>query len=284
MDTNSRFKYLKQSIGYYFLVVVCQIVGEVIVLFSFGWKDISNTNMPVDEMMEAMLKILNAHIYGVLLATYLAMGLILLGKRLKASAPLTLVDGISQHIDAGQALWGALMGAGGSLWSLILVEILPKNQSAFETITSAESSVVSAEPFWLELLAVIVIAPVFEEIIFRGLIFSRLRLIMAQPGAVICQALMFASLHTGESDIIRALVLGAVLGFAVIKAKSLRAAIVIHVAFNAVALLANPFYDMMFKTEFTIKLMLIIGGCVFALGAVAYFKTPGRGSNVAESK
>lgn len=284
MDTNSRLKYFKQSIGYYFLVVMCQIIGEVIVLFSFGWKDISNTAMPMDEMMEAMLEILNAHIYGVLMATYLSLGLILLVKRLKASAPLTLVDDLSKRIGSGQALWGALMGAGGSFWSLILVEILPKNQSVFESITTTDSSVVSSEPFWLELLAIILIAPVFEEIVFRGLIFSRLRLIMAQPAAVICQALMFASLHTGEADIIRALVLGSVLGFAVIKAGSLRAAIIIHVAFNAVALLTDPFYDMIFKTESNVKLALIVGGCLFALGAFTYFKTSGGAYRGSESK
>jgi len=93
-------------------------------------------------------------------------------------------------------------------------------------------------------LRAVVVAPVAEEVLFRGLILPRLASWMGAAAAVVATSVMFAVLHEGFGYAIgtRAagiFIVALVLGWARLRTGNLVAATTIHVIFNAVALWSN---------------------------------------------
>lgn len=81
-------------------------------------------------------------------------------------------------------------------------------------------------------LALVVAAPFFEEVVFRGLVQGGLRRTMAAEPAVIVSSLLFMSVHD-RALWPQVLCLGALLGIVQERTRSLWAPIVVHVVHNA---------------------------------------------------
>ena len=130
--------------------------------------------------------------------------------------------------------------------------------SAFETFArvrmpsaSAAEAIVSrfASVGWqgqvLIALTVAVLAPLAEEVLFRGVVLPRLQLWMGAAGAIVATSAVFAALHEGfgsEPFGVRAsgvFVHALVLGWARFRTGGLAAPITIHVIINALSLLAH---------------------------------------------
>lgn len=93
-------------------------------------------------------------------------------------------------------------------------------------------------PVWLLALGLVVLAPVFEEVAFRGILVSQLQRVMTSTQAIWVAAILFGVLHLSALSMAAFLVpLGAVAGFLTRATKSLLPAIAIHAAHNAGILL-----------------------------------------------
>lgn len=89
-------------------------------------------------------------------------------------------------------------------------------------------------PVWLLAIEVIVLAPVFEEIAFRGVLMSQLQRVMPSAQAIWVAATLFGVLHFSVLSMAVFLVpLGAVAGYLARETRSLLPAIAIHAAHNA---------------------------------------------------
>ncbi|WP_205410172.1 CPBP family intramembrane glutamic endopeptidase [Acetivibrio cellulolyticus] len=86
--------------------------------------------------------------------------------------------------------------------------------------------------FYVTFLAVGILAPIMEEIIFRGFILNELRKIMPAAAAIIVQAVLFGVIHFNIVQSSYAFVTGVVLGIVFVATKSLFAPIIIHLSFN----------------------------------------------------
>ncbi len=84
------------------------------------------------------------------------------------------------------------------------------------------------------LLLILVVAPICEEITFRGLMLSRFQKGMPIVVAVILQSVFFALSHGNVFQMAYAFIMGIILGFMVIKYKSILVTIIFHVTFNFV--------------------------------------------------
>jgi membrane protease YdiL (CAAX protease family) len=93
-------------------------------------------------------------------------------------------------------------------------------------------------PTWLLALWMVVLAPVFEEVAFRGVMMAQLQRVMSPTQAIWVSASLFGVLHFSVLSIALFLVpLGAVAGYLTRETKSLLPAIAIHAAHNAGVLL-----------------------------------------------
>ena len=91
-----------------------------------------------------------------------------------------------------------------------------------------------AERFLLALLAVVV-APVVEEMFFRGLVQNQLQKLVSPNLALVTTAAVFAGIHFQLVPLLGLFIFGLVAGW-LFQRRGLEAAIGAHVAFNAVAL------------------------------------------------
>lgn len=104
-----------------------------------------------------------------------------------------------------------------------------------ESITTAESSlpdITTTSQLFFALLCSLVIAPCFEEILFRGLVMGELLKIMRPWIAIILQAIVFGVMHGVLFQSIFALVIGIALGFIYYLTKNIRVAVLFHCVFN----------------------------------------------------
>ncbi|WP_343564736.1 CPBP family intramembrane glutamic endopeptidase [Kiloniella sp. b19] len=116
--------------------------------------------------------------------------------------------------------------------SLLLGDSFNNPQSTVvETLGHTPSSLV------VLITGTLIIAPVLEEIIFRGLLLGWLELKMSRLKALMVSSLAFALVHGAPLLVPALFVAGMGFGFARQKAKSLWPAIVLHAIFNGLSVL-----------------------------------------------
>lgn len=83
------------------------------------------------------------------------------------------------------------------------------------------------------LLMVAVLAPLFEEIMFRGFLLTSLTRYLPMWGAIGLSAVVFAIAHLNLSDILPLTVLGCMLGFVYTRSRNLLASMLLHGLWNS---------------------------------------------------
>jgi CAAX protease family protein len=139
--------------------------------------------------------------------------------------------------------WAPFAGLGlfllGSALIEPLVRIVNEHQAVVDDLQSASGAK-------LAVFAVVaaLVAPVCEELLFRGLLLRALRRRMSPTAAVVVQALVFALAHPmlsptlGDLAVVPALFLmGAASGLAATRRGDLSASIMMHIGFNLVTTL-----------------------------------------------
>lgn len=145
--------------------------------------------------------------------------------------------GISQSL----VPWLLLAGLCGNVFVSGAMDLLPFSQALQDSYQQASSALDSS---WMlmNVLSVAVLAPITEEVVFRGLALSRLRQAMPAWLAVLAQGLVFGLIHGQLLWMLYAAVFGVVLGWVRVKTGSLGAAILLHVGFNVSSFFAGLFY------------------------------------------
>jgi membrane protease YdiL (CAAX protease family) len=87
-------------------------------------------------------------------------------------------------------------------------------------------------------LVIVVLAPLFEETIFRGFLLPSLTRNLPVAGAVVVSGLVFALAHLSVADLLPLTVLGILLGFVYTRERGLWAPIVLHGLWNGGSLVA----------------------------------------------
>lgn len=108
-------------------------------------------------------------------------------------------------------------------------------------------------------LSAVVMAPVLEEILFRGLIYTRLKKGMPAIVAAILASFVFGLCHGTAIWIIYATGLGLVMTWVFEKYKSLTASILFHFSFNAMGLILNMIPDSMEIVVWILLAVSVVG-------------------------
>lgn len=146
-----------------------------------------------------------------------------------------------------------------SLCSNILQEILPIPQSVMGETTDMNGNNLIAF-----IAAIFIIAPVTEELVFRGLIVTKLLETVGILPAVIIGALLFGVIHlmTGSAVTgVHAFLGGLIFGLAYVKSKSLWVAIGAHFTGNIGGILS----DLISELNFSFKITLAVIGGIMAV-------------------
>ena len=136
-------------------------------------------------------------------------------------------------------------------------------------------------------IVVMILAPISEELIFRGALLSGLSRITKPYKAVLLTALAFMLFHMSPMQTVYQFILGVILGFSVIFTGKLLVAIVIHAASNIIAFVlvmveahspAISYYNTAFGYGYTNIINFLFGGVgvlvsigIIIVGAAAIF-------------
>lgn len=93
--------------------------------------------------------------------------------------------------------------------------------------------------FIMSLIAIGIVGPLFEEILFRGLVFGELRKISKVQGAIFLQALLFGIYHMDVIQGTYAFLIGILLGFVYYRSNSIIAPMIIHICINSSSILMS---------------------------------------------
>ena len=123
------------------------------------------------------------------------------------------------------------------------------------------SDIITSSNQILTFISVVFLAPLFEEIMCRGLILNTMRGVMNKWLAIVLSSLFFGLIHGNPVQIIYATALGILLGYLYVKYESILVPMLCHLVFNLTSML-NSYLDV--ENEFITML----------LGLVAFASVP----------
>jgi membrane protease YdiL (CAAX protease family) len=106
----------------------------------------------------------------------------------------------------------------------------PSTQQAVQMVSAAENHAEIA----LQAFSVVFMAPIAEELLFRGVIYSSIKQIGYQRAAIAVSAILFATVHSSWALMLPLIVLACILVWLYEKTGSLIAPMVMHATFNAI--------------------------------------------------
>jgi uncharacterized protein len=149
----------------------------------------------------------------------------------------------------------------------ILIQ-LPIEEMFPEYIETMEAIAGGGQNELLVLIGVGILIPIFEEILFRGMIFNELNKHLNIKAVVIIQGILFGIFHWNLLQGAYAAVLGIILGLICVWVGSIWAPIIAHVIFNT----ASFFYGYINSFDNPV-VMLLIGFLVSSISIFALYRT-----------
>jgi len=136
---------------------------------------------------------------------------------------------------------GAALQIGVAIITAPLIQLLfPEGPPEQSIVAVTETSQTAVEVVLL-LVALVLLAPLTEELMFRGMLTSRLLRSMAVWWAIITQAAVFALIHLADPEAIAALpglfLIAVVLGYAALRVGNISLSLTLHAGVNLTAAL-----------------------------------------------
>lgn len=182
---------------------------------------------------------------------------LLLGKLPKAEAPVPV-----DHLDPWEFLQALVFSLGVGYFLLLLcnVAVMAVEQNLGVESTDIIGNFESKLPLWLTVLSFVVIAPVCEELLFRGLLLRQLRG-LGDTSAVVLSGLAFGLFHLNFLQMGYAVLLGMVFGAVVLLTGSIWDTILLHMCINGLSLVMERLPESL-QTVWVLGIYL----CIFSSG------------------
>jgi len=218
---------LSKAVLYFGLWLCMQIVVVNLVALVLSWSFPGADEYKLTEMMDSLSLEINIMI-GALTVIAAALIAKLFRSTLSDTAEIKKYPG-------GFTFTLIIMGI-ATAYAISLVFGLLEQAGAFpdswvKTQSSAYTDVYLASPF-MQFLSVGFVAPVMEEILFRGCILSTLKKEMHPWIAIVISAALFAVAHGTPIGIMYAFILGLIMGWLAVTFKSIVPTILFHMAYN----------------------------------------------------
>lgn len=146
-----------------------------------------------------------------------------------------------------------------AIMAVQIVDVIPFPTKWVEMAYKNGDMIISASPA-IQILTVAVMAPLTEEVLFRGLMLGALSKTCNKWVAIIATAIVFGAVHGHPIGIIYASCLGVLLGWIYIKTGSIIAPILFHTVYN--------FASLFFPVPNSVLTVIVIAVIGFAIGAV----------------
>ncbi len=152
---------------------------------------------------------------------------------------------VIERLDLRPVSWRKLLGYTALGLALntgitLLLTILPPEVSDSYRVASGP---LFSDITVLSVVAIVILAPICEEVIFRGILHKALRTVMPVWGALLVSSAIFGTVHAGWVWMLLATGMGLILAYAYEKTQSLYVPIVMHMAINGFSVLLTVFFS-----------------------------------------
>ncbi|MDX1904185.1 MAG: CPBP family intramembrane glutamic endopeptidase [Thermonemataceae bacterium] len=134
------------------------------------------------------------------------------------------------------------------------------------------------------IIATLIVAPIFEEIIFRGLVLEKLLTRLSPIWAILHSSLIFGIVHINLVSIVNAILIGLLLGWVYFRTKSILICMILHFLVNLISI-NLPDVDYFFQKNFNndscfMFIMVCLVGIVLCIvGLKNYFQKENEQTN-----
>ena len=118
----------------------------------------------------------------------------------------------------------------------------------------------------LALLAAVILAPINEECIMRGLILKNLQRFFSTPVVIIVQAVIFGIFHANWVQGFYVLPVGAALGYVAVKSRSVVPCIFMHLFYNSLSFAVEMFPEFCQTGIFAVGVVIVSAAAVWFIG------------------
>lgn len=101
------------------------------------------------------------------------------------------------------------------------------------------SSAIYSSTFFMQFLAAGIVGPIAEELIFRGLIYNRMKKMLSITAAAVCSAILFGVFHGNWVQAPYAIIIGLVCVYAYERYKSFLAPVLVHMSANIMSVIVS---------------------------------------------
>ena len=265
----------------FFLIIICMLllllsqtaVSFVVVFLNGG--SLFQDGITVEQADAAMLDIMFAHQTEILLISgfVVLMGLWLMTKLRKST--FGAFTGITKPTTTPVMVLALAAGVAMSFWATIALNMIPWPEAMVESYVESSASLTTQQPV-IDFLAVVLMAPLVEELLFRGVIYDALCAFVPAGVAVVFQAMLFGSTHGTLLWILYSSLIGCVLGYVRKRADSLWPCILMHSAFNASSYLFTWFAERYSEDSATVTFVFLGSAFVMLLSlyGISFRTTP----------
>lgn len=234
------------------------VLVNICASFYFVWKSVNGEGL---EYADVMKQITGSSLYQLIFTSVLA-GVIL----------FFIYRADQKKRKDGFLGWGAdFVWSPPVIWFSVIVLAIAGSQmlndliilfrlnELFPSYTELSEATMVGQPVWLLILTVGVLAPVAEELVFRGLVFRRMKDWMKPGLAIVLSSLIFGLYHGNMVQFLYATLMGIMLAVIYNRTGTLRTSILAHVTANLWSLFGNDWWSAtMQKLPFGVLIGLVI--------------------------
>ena len=269
--TQERLLQIVKACGYALIFLVAQIIANFVLQTIWGVQRVSQLSsqgimISEGELTDYLLQKTyeNTHMIVIIyVPIMLAFLLVFFGIRRKN----ILKEIQMKKFSVRYILLVVILFVGFALFANAALNLLPV--SLGEDYRQSASRFIGQHDLLLMIVANIFLAPLSEEIIFRGLITSRLRRAFPNWVSIAIASILFGIVHLQIVWAVYAALMGVIMGIIAYKADSIAASILFHVLFNTFGTILSyvgfviPFIGIIIA--FVIGLIITIVGLYFLL-------------------
>lgn len=245
------------------LLLLSQTVAAYgVVLYNGG--SLFSDGMTIAEADAAMLEIMYAHQTEILLISYLMVLAVLGIMARKRALHFGAFTGLQHRTTTAIMVLALAAGLASAFWASIAVNLMPWPEAWMQAYQT-ESGMLTTEKPLLDFVAVVFLAPLVEEILFRGVIYDAFCKMVPAGAAVVCQGLLFGSIHGSMIWMIYAAFMGCVLGYVRKHTGSVRPCVLMHMAFNGSSYLFTWFAEQYSEDSATVIFVFLASAFVLLL-------------------
>ena len=177
-----------------------------------------------------------------------------------------------RRLKAGEGLWLLLIGASLATFANMLVAAL-QNILPVREYQETMNQITSGKSIWMLVFWMGIVAPVAEEMVFRWLIYFRLRDYMRMGMAMAVSGIFFGIYHMNLTQAVYASILGMMFAYFLEITGNLWASVLLHIGANCWSVLM-PEILLRIPKEAYVPAVLAIEAILFAglLTGISYFK------------